>query len=193
MDLERFLILLGIILIDPVMSWKGESNQLPVHSGDGVSRHRSLNDKDNEEKYRRSLKQSLSDQSLNSKSLNSKSLDRRSFGSTTAGKVGRTNLLNQTGKYKTIGASSRSLESASTGGTISSMKGSVPTENTIIVKGGRSRVSDVLNSEFAKAAGASFGAAGAKILAERIEDRFSGGSDPVPAQGYAYHAPYYYR
>jgi hypothetical protein len=50
-----------------------------------------------------------------------------------------------------------------------------PGEKTIIVKEGRSRLSEILNSEFAKAAGASFGAAGAELLAERIK----GGQSPT--------------
>ena len=190
----RFLVAFLLACFEPAYGLKRSSlEHVTVRDGKQQTWQKYI---DPEKPYRTSLKQSLSNQSFNTWSSDEKTLRRNSISNTRGENGAQTTSLNGKQTYKAIGASSRSLEDGSANGTFSSTRGSAPTDKTtLIVQGRRGRVSEVLNSEFAKAAGASFGAAGAKILAEKIEERLSGGSDTAPAQGYAYpaYAPYYYR
>ena len=173
-------------------------DQLTRNSGENAAHRTKSSGVDKEKKYRTSLQQSLSSQSLGSQSFSNASVQptsrKHTHPSVSADRKSLGTLGSKRETYGSIGATSRSLETASTRNTISSLAVRVPPTNqqTVIVQaGGGGGVSKLLNSEAAKAAGAAFGTATAAIVAKGIESRFSKQHEPpshpapYPPAGYA--------
>ena len=159
-----------------------------VRGGEEQNQRSKFRDIDRENKYSKSLQQSLSSHSLSGSTLNSQSVGRKSLYSLRDSVGDQRTLGSVRQSLRSVGASSKSLEMGDTASTLSGGQGGP--HQTIVVKTGGGSISKILNSEAAKAAATAFGATSANLAAKAIENRFS--REPDPSPGYQSCPPYGY-